>query len=534
MEEDICKTFQEKIKSNPNYNRFWMDYHIYCKNFKIDDIELFVESLPILYDKIKNDGASYQIYEALRKFTIQESNKGIELLKLIQNAGDLRVLSFVPSILGGLSQSEKNYPFKEDILSLIKSDNDNEICAGVNSAYQVVIKDSEERINFLKDVNKALTPILNKKSSQCFGIITRFYNKNIRDVEEFREKVVRLLKRKEFVIQNEVARSLTEEIKREDNPEYFQRCLNLMVFTDVKHDWIYRTLYYRLKKEIVNNPKSIIEFINEWVKNNQGKQKGIKVLKDMIYDLYAEHPKVIRKLFLSWLNSDMRSYKIALHFLINELNDDIDVISLPKKDLKELSERDSLYIVFMIVGYIPDYKYTSEMLYNVLEANYENERIRNHIATLFAKHLIINHYSVTNILKAKRKKSNKIIKSIIDQVVSDSNNYYKQLSDLEFLNEFEPSETRMDYYYKQQNKLIQKLMNNEESRNESFLSMMTNISIRTGKSFFLKYDGKYTEESEMQNFKSSIEISRSRNIDEIGEEKLKLMWQNIKRDELPN
>lgn len=38
----------------------------------------------------------------------------------------------------------------------------------------------------------------------------------------------------------------------------------------------------------------------------------------------------------------------------------------------------------------------------------------------------------------------------------------------------------------------------------------------------------------MQSFKSSFEVPRVQSIDEIGQEKLRLMWQNRKRDEFLN
>ena len=174
------------------------------------------------------------------------------------------------------------------------------------------------------------------------------------------------------------------------------------------------------------------------------------------------------------------------------------------------------------------------MLYCILEVNHKNEKIRNHIATLFAKYLIINYYSVTEILKKKRSSANKIIKSVIDQIIESSENYYKQVSELELVNEFEPSDKRMQYFLKQQNVQIQKLMDESEQKKDSFLSMLTNVNLRAGKSFFSKYRGEYSQEAEMQNFRSSFEVARVQSIDEIGQEKLRLMWQNRTRDEFSN
>lgn len=526
--------FLKELNENRKYKRFWQDFNHYCKNFTIPNKSYFVKSLPILYKRIKGDFASYHIYEALRKFSCENPEEAIEVLNLIQEKQTSETLNFLASILSGLSKSETNYPFKDKILSLIKSNDKNEIEVGVNAAYQVVIENKKEELKFLSEVNSNLIKIIDSEPIMNFGIITRFYNKHLYIIDDAKKIILKLLNKNDVNVQSEVARSLTEEIKLDDNPEYFQKCLTFLTLIDSKYKHIYKTIEFRLKDIIISNPDVIIEFINQWILNNKGKLKRISVLKGIIDKLYNSHPKEIEKLFLDWLNSDNQSYKNALHFVISNFDDNIKPIGLPEEILKNLSDEDKLYIVFMISGNILDRKYVSEMLFNILEVSYDNERIRNHIATIYVKYLILNYYSVTDILKEKRKTANKIIISMIDQIISVSENYYKQLTELERINEFEPSDKRMSYFRKQQNLQMQKLMDKSESKNNSFLGMITNINLKVGKSFFSKYEGEYSQESEMQNFKSSFEIARIQSIDEIGQEKLRLMWQNVKRNELPD
>lgn len=527
-------TFLKRLNEDSEDYEFWQDYHKYCKDFEIPDKKYFVESLPLLFERIKNDGASYSIHESLRKFALKKPEEAIMVLELILKKRTLETLYFIPSIFGGLSQSNFNFPFKDKILYLIKSADENEINSGVNAAYQVVIKDEQEELQFLNEVHENLVKAIKKDSIQNLGIVARFYNKHLSRIVDAREIIIQLLTKKKVEVQSEVARSINAEIKFEEFPKHFQNCLNLLSLTEAKYKGVYGIIKYRLKDTITAHPNIVIEFINQWVLNNKKELKNISVLKEMIQELYLNHPKTIEKLFLDWLNSSNSSYKFALQFVISDLSYQVDVVGLPKESLKRLSEKDSLYVVFMIVGYILDRKYASEMLYNILEVNYKNKRIRNHIASLFVKYLIINYYSVTDILKNKRKTANKIITSIIDQIIDASEYYYKQVSDLETVKEFEPSDKRMQYFLKQQNIQMQKLIDDSDSKGDSFLSMLTNISLRAGKTFFSKYKGEYSQESELQNFKSSFEVARIQYIDEIGQEKLRLMWQNMKRDELFN
>lgn len=530
----MSNLFLKRLRDDPEYFEFWQDLREYCKDLDIPNKKEFVDTLPILFKRIENDGAGYYIYEGLSKFATKKPNDAIDVLTIIEEKGTKETLAFSASILSGLSRSTTNYPYKEKIIEFIDSPDENKIYSGIDAAYRTTINSIKEQLIFLKEVHNSLKKVLETKSTRCLGIITRFYNKHLSVIQEAKEVIINLLKLKNVAVQSEVARSLNEEFKPEEDISYFQNCLNLLSFTDIKYKGVYDTIRYRLKDITVSHPEIILEFIDNWVLNNKGNLKGVYVLEEIIQELYFNHPKTVQKLFLDWLNSENNLYKYALPFVIGNLSSKIDAIGLHKESLKELSETDTLYVVYMIVGHILDRKYTSEMLFNILEVKYSNERVRNHIATLFVKYLTINYYSVNEILKKKRKSANKTIKSVIDQIISASEYYYKQVSELELINEFEPSDKRMQYFLKQQNLQMQKLMDGSERKRDSFLEMLTSVNLRAGKSFFSKYRGEYSQESEMQSFRSSFEVARVQFIDEIGQEKLRLMWQNMKRNELPN
>lgn len=528
----IAKTFLERLNENPDYFEFWQDFHEFCKDIKVEDKKYFVNSLPIIFKKIKNDGAGYAIYQGLRKFAVEKPLEAIQIIELIEQKNNIEYLNFISSLLGGLSQSKSNYPYKDKILALIKSEDEDKINNGVNAAYQVIIKNKKEEAKFINEVSQNVIQTI--ENVEDLGIITRFYNKHLSSISDAKKIVIQLLNKKKVEIQSEVARSINAEFNFDDDPEHFKTCLELLSHTDPKYVGIYNILNFRLKDTIKEHPKLVAEFINQWIINNKGNLKRISVLKDIIEEIHLSHPNTIKSLFLEWLNSDNGIYKSALQFVISDLSNHVDAVGLPMDELKKLTETDALYVVFMIVGNILDRKYASEMLYNILEVHFNSERIRNHIATLYAKYLIINYYSVTDILKEKRKTANPIIISIIDQIIEVSEQYYEQVTDLEIVNEFEPSDKRMTYFLKQQNKQMQELMDASENKRNSFLDFATKISLKAGKSFFSKYNGKYTEEREMQSFRSSVEVARVQYIDEIGQIKSRIMWQNMKRNELPD
>lgn len=531
----IAHTFLEKLNENPDYTGFWQDYRKYCKDFEITDNEMFVDSLPLLYGKLKNDVSSHVIYEAFKKYAYDNPTNAILIINILLEKATLFTLEYLHSFLVGLYDTKTNYPVKDKILKMIGSDNDDEINSGVRAAYQLNISNEENGMEFIHEVGNRLDEIITRKPKRNYGIITRFYIKFLNEIPKAKITIINLLELKIIDVQSEVAGALNEQINPHDDLNYFQACLNLLVYVDPKYSGVYSTIQYQLNEIADSFPDTIVIFINHWILNNTNNYKQCSVLEGTIHDLYTKNPQIIEKLFLDWLNSENPSYKNIMPFIIGDLSSNgVETVGLDKKSLKTLSDTDSLYITYMIVGYVHDRKYATEMLFNILEVKFNNEHIRNQIASLFVNYLIKNYYSITDILKSKLSNANKTLSSIINQVIEKSNLYYQQFSELESINEYEPSDKRMAYFIKQQSYQMQRLMDSPERKQPSFLDMVTNINLRAGKSFFSKYEGVYTEESYMQSFRSSVEMPRVQYIDEIGQEKLRLIWRNMKRNELPN
>lgn len=159
------------------------------------------------------------------------------------------------------------------IISLLKSKDENKIYSGINAAYQVVISNKQEKLKFANEIHKILVEIIEKESLQNLGIVTRFYNKHLNNIPGAKETILKLLNKKNVEVQSEVSRSINAEFKFEEDPIYFQNCLNLLSFTEAEYKGIYSTINFRLKETFVSQPEVIVEFINHWIINNVGKLK---------------------------------------------------------------------------------------------------------------------------------------------------------------------------------------------------------------------------------------------------------------------
>ena len=218
---------------------------------------------------------------------------------MLEERGARETLVFTPSILSGLSKAKIEYSFEAKVLEYLESDNDDLVFSGIDAAYRVNFKSQEKELEFLNDVHNLFQKIIKQKSTKHIGIIVRFYNKHLNTIKGAKEIIIELLKEKIPSVQGEVARSLNEEFKPEEDLEYFKKSLNLLSLTEPKFNGVYNTIRYRLKDVIVSHPEIIAEFIENWVLNNNQKLKGIIVLEGIIAELYLKHPKVIQSLFLA-------------------------------------------------------------------------------------------------------------------------------------------------------------------------------------------------------------------------------------------
>ena len=155
----MSNKFLKRLQEDPEYFEFWQDLREYSKDLDIPNKMEFVETLPILFKKIENDGAGYYIQEGLNKYAEKKPKDGVDLLRLIEKKSTKETLSFSASLLSGLSKSKTSFDYKKTILQFLGSKDVNKISAGVDAAYRSVFANEEEETKFLKKVHNKLQKV---------------------------------------------------------------------------------------------------------------------------------------------------------------------------------------------------------------------------------------------------------------------------------------------------------------------------------------------------------------------------------------
>ena len=157
----MSDVFLKRLNDDPMYFEFWDDLREYCMDLNIPDKKEFVNMLPTLYKRIKNDVEDYYIYEGLKNFAEEKPLEAIEVLNMLEQNEIKETLIFAPSILNGLSRAQIDYAYEDKVLEYLKSDNEHKVFSGIDAAYQVTFKNKKKQLKFLNDVDSLLKEIMN-------------------------------------------------------------------------------------------------------------------------------------------------------------------------------------------------------------------------------------------------------------------------------------------------------------------------------------------------------------------------------------
>ena len=237
-----------------------------------------------------------------------------------------------------------------------------------------------------------------------------------------------------------------------------------------------------------------------------------------------------QKLITEWLNDDCINFQLAIFGVIRELSyGNVETLKLDEKLLKGYNIYDIEYIARKIIGFVYEKDLSTSMLFSIIEAKYEDDSTLNYLGDIFVNHLIFNYYSTVDFLKDKKKSAPNKLKKAIDEIITEGKRYYDAYSKLELFKEFDPSEVRLNYINRLQNKKFSKSYNDSEKNSGSFSSLFTTLHFRVGKTSFAKFEGKYSAHMEPKLISHSTEMPRGEYIDPVGQAQLRLESQAFKR-----
>jgi len=524
--------FLHDLLDNIDTSNRWNDYRTFCDEIKNVDIDLFIKTLPELFKNLKSNYPPLNLQIAITREAKEDASFGKEIYLKTLETNNPDSYFILIDILSGLYHSDQKFSIDE-IKRLIKNDNISLNEIGIKSIVKIDLIAKTTPKAFVSWIEKQFNSIINNESLLNLWPSIFFTVRNKRTALKNADAIIETLSKvKTIEIQQELIYFLEYNIDIEKEIHLFKKYLPLLLHIELEHTGTYSQLAYTLQNIAKTNLKLVIDFITDWVDISSDNARKIKYFSHLLNTLCDDFYTDFQKLYTNWLNNANPNFHIAIF----EMNGarymrNLSGLTVSEDVLKTLSDYDIEYITYKILAFVYDKDTSISLVYSILEHKTDNKEVVPFLADLFINHFIFNYYSTMEFLNLKKKTARRKLKKIISDIVKEGEDKYRAYSDLDNLKEFAPSERRLIYYNKIQNRKFNKSYKETEAESTSFLSMVTNINYRTGKSTFSKYRGQYTEKMTPALISHSGEMPRGEFIDPVGQATERLLWQNFKRRE---
>lgn len=527
---DEINRFLINININTDIDQFWLQYKKFCDKIETIGIEKLIEITPILVERLKRKKqTTYQLYEAIEVAASKDEKYAEMLYKkiLVLESNDLQ--NALGNIISGLFKINPISAINK-VKKLIIDENKKIIIQGISSIARFDFEKNPS-VTFLKHIDDRFSELIeNNESNEVLTSILFVCRCKRKYLSKCDKHIVALLNKKDSQIQIHLIDILNFAIDINTEKDFYKTILTSLVSFDISFVGYYSSFDYMLSRLVKNHLELVMEFLNAWISFSIKNPRKINLFQSVFNEIHDVSILDFQKIVTDWLNDDDVSFQIAASNLVREMSyRNISSIELSSSLLKEYNFNDIEYITYKIIGFIYDRKISRSMFYSILYSSYKDPNIVLIMKWVFVDYLIFNYYSTIDFLKEKKKKASPKLKKIISQIINEGEKLYLAYSDLEALKEFEPSRERLKHIDKIQNKKTQKIHEENEKNDNSFLSTITSLHFRSGRKAFGKFGGRYSQEMEPKLISVSGEMPRGENIDPVGQGVLRLESQNFIR-----
>lgn len=312
----------------------------------------------------------------------------------------------------------------------------------------------------------------------------------------------------------------------------------LKIFTS-SNPQISDSIDYLLKNYVESEPEFVEDFLAEWIEEisyAENDQDITKTFSSTCSEFINKQYAYLSKIITQWLNSDQFAKHLAVGHLISQMvvyDEDGGLqkgIELDENIVKDLSQKDILFILYKILGFIIDSSFLCSLTFSLLN-NKNTEEVTALVKEAFTDIIIYDYPNRKDFLQKKIKSGNKNKIKVAKDILKQINKYYDQLESLPELKELRPSNHKIRTHQlisrAQQNK-----MSKEVNKNSIFAHIAQQISLKYGKAWVM-YDGnEMGRVSYLSSFSRTYSLPRSITLKPTEYSFQRARWRNITREEL--
>lgn len=514
---DKTSNFLRSLGSDTKFHEVSDVYHSFCEKIDVVPIDLLVSKTETLYTWANMQGSVYHIYQGLDVLCEQNIDYAKSYYEKLLKLDGSSHLELLVRLLSCIFKNDLKWASTE-ILKLIKSDNEDRKSKGIITIGFLDLS-GEECIGFKATIESILSGlILDKTSDKLLANVLFAYRNNRKDLPNANKHIDTLMQVDSDDIRYQLYQLLCYDLDIEEETDFYEKVLFKLVKLNTEYVGAFNTLSYKLSRLATTHYLAIKQFLEYWIESSPENASKTKLFNSVFNEIYVTQREIFDELITEWLNNDNINFQVAVFNVLRELSyKNVHHIQLSSKLLTLYSFNDIEFITHKILGFVYEKDMLTSLLYSILETKHTDKEVVRLVGSRLVNDVIFNYYSAIDFLKEKRENAAKPLKKIIDEIVMYGEKFYEAYSDLDILKEFQPSERRLNYMNNLRSKKFRKDYEENQASDTGFLSVVTTLHFRSGKTSFAKFDGEYSAHMEPKLISHSAEMPRGEFIDPVGQ-----------------
>jgi len=289
-------------------------------------------------------------------------------------------------------------------------------------------------------------------------------------------------------------------------------------------------------KDTARVPK-VLEFLNAWIGNqsNQALQEFglVKAFNSTVHRL-AEVPAALSAALTGWLmNPDTRYPMVACNVVSRLRVARVTDFALDTSVLDTLSEDELRFLGRRILGYLFGHDIVLPLFYSMLNTRDAKHRTFGFFVGVMRDRLGYDYPAETlSFLQAKEQAADtdSAVKELCAVIVREIEVRHAAEEALPLLNEFYPSPEKVRRFAKERHRQMTEAME-QASKKSIFRQIATEIPLKAGRRTFRRFNGRYTELTELKAFSHSIPVPRTEIADPMGSQRERHLFRRVKKGE---
>lgn len=510
--------FLKELKAETKFHKVRNEYNSFCKKIEDTSIDLIISKTKDLHTWATNQGALHQLYTGIESMCVRNVDYAKSYFNKLLKLDDSNNIELFDRLLSSIFKKDFKWASAE-ILNLIRSDNEGNKSKGITTVgfLDLSVKEHQE---FKDEIEIELSNLIaNRLTNKLLANVLFAYRNNRGVLANADKHIETLMEIDSDDIRYQLYQLLCYDLDIDKEPDFYKSILFKLTSLNPSHLGIFSSLSYKLSRLVTSSNYQIIkQFLEAWVEERPENASNTKLFNSVFNEIYDSKNDAFSELITEWLNNDNINFQIAVFNVLRELSyRNAHQIKLNAPLLKSYSFNDIEFITHKIIGFVYEKDMLNTLLYSILETKYTEKDVVQLVGSSLVNDVIFNYYSTIDFLKEEKKDAAKTLKKIIDEIIMHGERFYEAHSDLEVLKEFQPSERRLNYMNNLQSKKFRKDYEENQANDTGFLSMVTTLHFRSGKTSFGKFEGKYSGHMEPKLISHSAELPRGEFIDPVGQ-----------------